>query len=123
MKFRRLSHEILVVFSSVSKIKFRRLSHQVMAVFIGVILVVLVLSGLGTTIFAQRIVTANIIRGQYDLAISLTDHILFELGNNVWKLAELTGKSTIKSMMFYRSVGIVKTELRVISQKNTLDPE
>ncbi len=73
-------------------IKFRHLSHQIMAVFISVILVVLVLSGLGTTILAQQIVTSNIIRGQHDLAISLTDHILFELGNNLQKLAVLSGK-------------------------------
>ncbi len=79
-------------------IKFRRLSHQILAVFISVILVVLVLSGLATTILAQQMVTDNIIRGQHDLAISLTDHILFELGSNLQRLAELTGKSTIKSM-------------------------
>jgi len=82
----------------VSMIKFRRLSHQILAVFVGVVLVVLVLSGLATTILAQRIVTDNIIRGQHDLAISLTDHILFELGSNLQRLDELTSKSTIKSM-------------------------
>jgi len=77
-------------------IKFRRLSHQILVVFVGVILVVLVLSGLATTILAQRIVTDNIIRGQHDLAISLSDHILFELGSNFQRLDELTSKSTIK---------------------------
>ena len=95
-------------------IKFRHLSHQIMAVFIGVILVVLVLSGLGTTILAQQIVTDNIIRGQRDLAISLTDHILFELGSNFQRLDELTSKSTVKAMAPAELV----TELRVFQTRN-----
>ncbi|MEE8598938.1 MAG: histidine kinase dimerization/phospho-acceptor domain-containing protein, partial [Dehalococcoidales bacterium] len=95
-------------------IKFRHLSHQVMVVFIGVILVILVLSGLGTTILAQKIVTDNIIRGQQDLAISLTDHILFELGSNLQRLVKLTGESTIKLM---EPTSLV-TELRVFQSRN-----
>ncbi len=95
-------------------IKFRHLSHQIMAVFIGVILVVLVLSGLGTTILAQQIVTDNIIRGQRDLAISLTDHILFELGSNFQRLDELTSKSMVKAMAPAELV----TELRVFQTRN-----
>lgn len=95
-------------------IKFRHLSHQILVVFVGVILVVLVLSGLATTILAQRIVTDNIIRGQHDLAISLTDHILFELGSNFQRLDELTGKSTIKSMVPASLV----TELRAFQSRN-----
>ncbi len=95
-------------------IKFRRLSHQILVVFVGVILVVLVLSGLATTILAQRIVTDNIIRGQHDLAISLTDHILFELGSNLQRLDELTAKSTIKSM----APDSLVTELRAFQSRN-----
>ena len=95
-------------------IKFRHLSHQILVVFVGVILVVLVLSGLATTILAQRIVTDNIIRGQHDLAISLTDHILFELGSNFQRLDELTGKSSIKSMVPASLV----TELRAFQSRN-----
>jgi len=95
-------------------IKFRHLSHQILVVFVGVILVVLVLSGLATTILAQRIVTDNIIRGQHDLAISLTDHILFELGSNFQRLDELTGKSSIKSMVPASLVA----ELRVFQSRN-----
>ncbi|MFC2052234.1 ATP-binding protein [Chloroflexota bacterium] len=95
-------------------IKFRRLSHQILAVFISVILVVLVLSGLATTILAQRIVANNIIRGQQDLAISLTDHILFELGSNLQRLDELTGKSTIKEM----TPASLVTELRSFQSRN-----
>jgi signal transduction histidine kinase len=95
-------------------IKFKRLSHQILAVFVGVILVILVLSGLATTILAQRIVTDNIIRGQHDLAISLTDHILFELGSNLQRLDELTGKSTIKSM----APASLVTELRAFQSRN-----
>ena len=95
-------------------IKFRRLSHQIMVVFVGVILVVLVLSGLATTILAQRIVTDNIIRGQHDLAISLSDHILFELGSNFQRLDELTSKSTIKSM----APASLVTELRAFQSRN-----
>jgi len=75
------------------KIKFRRLSHQILA---------------------KRIVTDNIIRGQHDLAISLTDHILFELGSNLQGLAELTGKSSIKSM----APSSVVTELRTFQSHN-----
>jgi hypothetical protein len=85
-----------------------------MVVFVGVILIVLVLSGLATTILAQRIVTDNIIRGQHDLAISLTDHILFELGSNLRRLDELTSKSTIKSMVPASLV----TELRAFQSRN-----
>ncbi len=95
-------------------IKFRRLSHHILAVFVGVILVVLVLSGLATTILAQQIVTDNIIRGQHDLAISLTDHILFELGSNFQRLDELTNKSSIKSMVPASLVA----ELRVFQSRN-----
>ncbi len=95
-------------------LKFRRLSHQILAVFVGVILTVLVLSGLATTILAQRIVTDNIIRGQQDLAISLTDHILFELGSNLQRLDELTSKSTIKEMVPASLV----TELRAFQSRN-----
>ena len=95
-------------------IKFRHLSHQILVVFVGVILVVLVLSGLATTILAQRIVTDNIIRGQHDLAISLTDHILFELGSNFQRLDELTNKSSIKSMVPASLVA----ELRVFQSRN-----
>ena len=78
--------------------KFRYLSHRIIVVFVTVILVVLVLSGLAMTILAQRIVTDNIVRGQHDLAISLTDHILFELGSNLQRLDELASKSTITEM-------------------------
>jgi signal transduction histidine kinase len=85
-----------------------------MVVFVGVILVVLVLSGLATTILAQRIVTDNIIRGQHDLAISLSDHILFELGSNFQRLDELTSKSTIKSM----APASLVTELRAFQSRN-----
>jgi len=95
-------------------IKFRRLSHQILAVFVGVILVVLVLSGVAMTILSQQIVTDNIIRGQYDLAISLTDHILFELGSNFEKLDELTSKSTIKEM----EPASLVTELRTFQSRN-----
>ena len=95
-------------------IKFRRLSHQIMAVFIGLILVILVLSGLGTTILAQKIVTDNIIRGQQDLAISLTDHILFELGSNFQRLDELASNSTVKAMEPAELV----TELRAFQTRN-----
>jgi len=95
-------------------IKFKRLSHQIMAVFISVILVILILSGLATTILAQRIVTDNIIRGQRDLAISLTDHILFELGSNLQRLDELTSMSTVKSM----APASLVTELRAFQSRN-----
>ena len=78
--------------------KFRYLSHRIIVVFVIVILVVLVLSGLAMTILAQKIVTDNIVRGQHDLAISLTDHILFELGSNLQRLDELASKSTITEM-------------------------
>ncbi|MFC2060395.1 cache domain-containing protein [Chloroflexota bacterium] len=80
-------------------IKFKRLSNQIMVVFVGVILAILVLSGLAMTVLAQYILTDNIIRGQQDMAISLTDHILFELGSNLRRLNELTNKSTVKSMV------------------------
>lgn len=95
-------------------IKFRRLSHHIVAVFVGVILVVMILSGLATTILSQRIVTDNIIRGQHDLAISLTDHILFELESNFQRLDELTNKSSIKSMVPASLV----TELRAFQSRN-----
>ncbi len=95
-------------------IKFRHLSHQIMVVFVTVILVILVLSGLATTILAQKIVTDNIMRGQQDLAISLTDHILFELGSNFQRLDELTSMSTVKSMV---SASLV-TELRAFQSRN-----
>ena len=95
-------------------IKFRRLSHQIVAVFVGVILVVMILSGLATTILSQRIVTDNIIRGQHDLAISLTDHILFELESNFQRLDKLSNKSSIKSMVPASLV----TELRVFQSRN-----
>ncbi len=95
-------------------IKFRRLSHQILAVSISVILAVLLLSGLATTILAQRIVTNNIIRGQRDLAISLTDYILFEMESNLQKLNELTNKGTIKEMAPTSLV----TELRTFQSRN-----
>ncbi len=95
-------------------IKFKRLSHQILALFVSVILVVLVLSDLATTILAQRIVTDNIIRGQQDLAISLTDHILFELGSNLQRLNELSSKSTVKEM----APASLITELRVFQSRN-----
>lgn len=95
-------------------IKFRRLSHHILAVFVGVILVVMILSGLATTILSQRIVTDNIIRGQHDLAISLTDHILFELESNFQRLDKLTSKSVIKSMVPASLV----TELRTFQSRN-----
>ncbi|MFC1861806.1 ATP-binding protein, partial [Chloroflexota bacterium] len=62
----------------------------------------------------QRIVANNIIRGQQDLAISLTDHILFELGSNLQRLDELTGKSTIKEM----TPASLVTELRSFQSRN-----
>jgi len=95
-------------------IKFRRLSHQILAVFISVILVVFVLSGLATTLLAQRIVTSNIIRGQYDLAISLSDQILFELGSDLQLLNELTSKNTIKEMI----PDLLTMELRTFQSNN-----
>ncbi len=78
--------------------KLRHLSHQIVLVSVIVILGISTLSGLAMTILAQRIVTDNIIRGQHDLAASLSDHILFELGSNLEKLDELPSKSAIKSM-------------------------
>ena len=95
-------------------IKFRHLSHQILVVFISVILVILVLSGLATTILAQKIVTNNIMDGQRDLATSLADHILFELGSNYQRLDELTSKSIVKSMA---SASLV-TELRAFQSRN-----
>jgi len=94
--------------------KFRRLSHQILAVFVIVIVVVLGLSGWAMTILAQQIVTDNIIRGQRDLAISLTDHILFELGSNFQRLDELTSKSTVKAMAPAELVA----ELRAFQARN-----
>jgi len=96
------------------KIKFRHLSHQILAVFVIVMLVTLGLSGLAMTIFAQQIVTDNIIRGQHDLAISLTDHILFELGSNFQRLDELSSKSTVKAT---ESTTLVN-ELRAFQTRN-----
>ncbi len=95
-------------------LKFRHLSHQIVVVFVVVTLVILVLSGLATTILAQRIVSDNIIRGQRDLAISLTDHILFELGSNLQRLDELTSRSTVKSM----TPASLVTELRAFQSRN-----
>ena len=78
--------------------KLRHLSHQILVVSVIVILGISTASGLAMTILAQRIVTDNIIRGQHDLAASLSDHILFELGSNLEKLNGLASKSAIKSM-------------------------
>jgi len=69
---------------------------------------------LATAILAQSIVTNNIVRGQQDLAISISDHILFELGSNLQRLDELTGKSTIKSMVPASLI----TELRAFQSRN-----
>lgn len=79
-------------------IKFRRLSHRIIVVFVAVMLAVLALSGLAMTFLAQRIVTDNIIRGQLDLAISLSDHILFELGSQFKRINELASASIVTGM-------------------------
>jgi signal transduction histidine kinase len=94
--------------------KFRHLSHQILAVFVSVILVTLGLSGLAMTIFAQQIVTSNIIHGQQVLATSLTDHILFELGSNFQTLDGLSNKSTVKAM----EPDALITELRAFQSRN-----
>ena len=96
------------------KMKFRHLSHQILAVFVSVILVTLGLSGLAMTIFAQQIVTSNIIHGQQVLATSLTDHILFELGSNFQTLDGLSSKSTVKAM----EPDALITELRAFQSRN-----
>ena len=79
-------------------IKFRHLSHRIIAVFVVVVSVAMILSGLAMTYFAQRIVTDNIIRGQQDLAVSLSDHILFELGSKFKRLDELANASIVTEM-------------------------
>jgi len=85
-----------------------------MLALVSVVLIVLILSFLATTILAQKITTNNIMRGQHDLAISLTDQILFELENKLLKLNELTGKSTIMEMV----PAILVTELRAFQSHN-----
>jgi len=95
-------------------IKFKHLSNQILVVFVSVMLVILVLSGWATTILVQRIVTNNIIRGQRDLAISLADHILFELDGNLQKVNQLSATSVIKEMV----PASLTTELRKFQSRN-----
>ncbi len=96
-------------------IKFRHLSHKIIVVFVVVMLVAMILSGLAMTFLAQRVVTDNIIRGQQDLAISLSDHILFELGSKFRKLDELASTSIVMEM---DSAALV-TQLRTF---HSMDP-
>ncbi|MFC2070468.1 ATP-binding protein [Chloroflexota bacterium] len=96
--------------------KFKRLSHQITLVFVSITIIALILSSAATTLFAKNVVTDNIIRGQNNLAISLTDHFLFELGSNVQKLEDLSGKPGIKDM----DSALITTELRRFQSLNPI---
>ena len=80
------------------KIKFRHLSHQILAWFVSIVVIALGLSGLAITILTQQIVTNNVINGHQVLAVSLTDHILFELGSNLQRLDDLSSKNVFRTM-------------------------
>ncbi|MFC2003749.1 ATP-binding protein [Chloroflexota bacterium] len=95
-------------------IKLRRLSHQILAWFVSIILITLGLSGLAITILTQKIVTNNVINGHEVLAVSLTDHILFELGSNLQRLDELSGKNAFRAM----KPDTLITELRTFQTHN-----
>jgi signal transduction histidine kinase/HAMP domain-containing protein len=78
--------------------RFKRLSHQILIVFVVVVILALGLSGWAITTLAQRIVTDNVAQGHQQLARRIAEEIDLEVEDVRPILSLLTESAAVRSM-------------------------